>query len=120
MINGILTHIVDGPLGWVQIVCCIAWVMVRMRTFHNTGLVGFHIRNGVLYGIAALLALCVAMMAMLRHDWINATLYAWLAASDASKWWDDDENKRGRKKLLEKIKRRIRQSGTGRLGVSET
>lgn len=95
------------------------WVMCRWSLLFTMTRVNSKLRQGTIYGCSALLALGASALSIPLQEWITCGVYALMAAVDANQWWNDDETKRRRKKLWDKVKRRVTMTGTGRLGVSE-
>lgn len=64
----------------------------------------------------ALLCMAIAITSMILDHHVVAGLYTFVATMTAYLWWHDEDNKRRRKKLRERLARRVKEMG-GRLKV---
>jgi hypothetical protein len=64
----------------------------------------------------AIVCFLVALSAVLQRRWVVVGIYTFLAAMSFHAWWDNDRNRRRRKKLLERSSGVVRDMG-GRLRV---
>lgn len=64
----------------------------------------------------AVLTFFLAIQEVLQENWANAVLFSIYSVGAAYSWWNDDDNKRNRRKLRDRLARKVVNLG-GRLGV---
>lgn len=105
-------------IAWLCVICL--WLVLRWVRVLDIGKANERPLVNYLRLSCALLSYSFAVVSVIQSDWIGTCLWAYACIIEVWDYWNDDENKKRRKKLWGRVKRRVRIRASGRLGVSET
>lgn len=116
---------VSGRVPWVVMYAAVHAVVMATVIVQIYAL--FRLPRGVADYVCFLLApiegtgwLIMAATRFSEGLTVAGTIFTLYAVITFRNWWENDETKRRRKRLWRSLKRRIEQSGTGRIRVVET